>query len=25
VIDARTLHWLGGKEIERQCRAGPEK
>ena len=22
VIDARTLHWLGGKEIERECRAG---
>jgi len=22
VIDPRTLHWLGGKEIERQCRAG---
>ena len=25
VIDARTLHWLGGKEIERACRAGAEK
>ena len=25
VIDARTLHWLGGKEIERQCRAGAGK